>query len=215
MKVETLVVGQLQACCYIVACERSKQAMIVDPGDEPERIASAVERENLQVALILNTHGHADHIAANSALKRRFAGASLAIHSSDAAMLEDPQANLSALFGLPITSPSADRVLVDGDVVRLGDVEFSVIHIGGHSPGSICLLTYGDAGSILFSGDTLFAGGIGRTDFPGGDLPELITGIKERLLSLPPETVVYPGHGPATTIREEARTNPFLTASFA
>jgi len=188
--------------------------MIVDPGDEAERIASVVEREDLQVKLILNTHGHADHIAANAALKARFADAPLAIHSFDAAMLEDPQANLSAFFGFAITSPRADRTLADGDIVKLGREQFSVIHIGGHSPGSICLLAHVDGNGILFSGDTLFAGGIGRTDFPGGDLRELVTGIKEKLLSLDPETLVYPGHGPTTTIGEEARTNPFLMASF-
>jgi len=212
MIIHTLVVGLMQACCYVAACEKTSRAVIIDPGGEPERIIGLVEHEKLEPALIVDTHGHADHIAANAEIKARFADAPLVVHEFDAAMLGDPHANLSAMFGVPIHSPPPDRTLADGDTVGVGEEQLSVIHIGGHSPGSICLYAPGnDKGKgVLFSGDTLFAGGIGRTDFPGGSHQELIEGIRGKLLLLPAETVTYPGHGPATTLGEEARSNPFL-----
>ena len=212
MIIHTMPVGPMQACCYVAACERTRETVIIDPGGEPERIISVVERGNLEPILVLDTHGHADHIAANAQMKARFPGAPLVVHEFDAAMLRDPHANLSALFGAPIESPPPDRTVSDGDVLRVGEEEFKVIHIGGHSPGSICLFALADenAKGVLFSGDVLFAGGIGRTDFAGGNHQELIDGIREKLLSLPEETLVYPGHGPETTLGEEARSNPFL-----
>ena len=212
MMIHTLVVGPMQACCYVAASESTREAVISDPGGEPERVIELVQRDKLEPTLILDTHGHADHIAANAEMKARFPDAPLMVHKFDAAMLGDSQANLSAWFGVPIQSPPPDRTLDEGDVLRVGEEEFSVIHIGGHSPGSVCLFAAGggNAKGVLFSGDVLFAGGIGRTDFPGGSHQELIDGIRSKLLVLPADTVTYPGHGPATTIGEEARSNPFL-----
>ena len=143
MIIHTLVVGPMQACCYVAACEKTRRAMIIDPGGEPERITSLIERERLEPAVIADTHGHADHIAANADMKARFPDAPLVVHKFDAAMLGDPHANLSAMFGMPIQSPPADRTIADGDTIEVGEEEFLVVHIGGHSPGSVCLYAEG------------------------------------------------------------------------
>jgi len=200
------VVGPFEANCYIVADPSSLDALIIDPGDDPDVIAEAVRSDALLVRGIVNTHGHADHIAANGALRERF-DCPIMIHELDAGYLTDAEANLSALIGCahPL-SPSADRLLKDGDEIRAGRLVFRVLHTPGHTPGGICLLTDG----ILFSGDTLFAGGIGRTDFQGGSIEQLIESIHARLLVLPDDTAVYPGHGPETTIGAERTTNAWL-----
>ena len=213
MHVETLVVGPIQTNCHIVACARTKRAMVVDPGGEPERIVAAVRDAKLSVDWIVNTHGHGDHIAANGHLKGEFPDATLTIHPADAPMLGSPRLNLSLVTGWDISSPAADVELMDGDDVAVGELTIRVIHTPGHTPGGICLHrpapAEGEAG-LLLCGDTLFRGGVGRTDLPGGDMAALIRAIKARLLTLPDETDVLPGHGPATTLGQERIANPFL-----
>jgi glyoxylase-like metal-dependent hydrolase (beta-lactamase superfamily II) len=151
------------------------------------------------------THGHTDHIGA-LAFVQEATGAAVLIHTADAAMLTGPAKNIPFLGGTKKQSKAADRLLQEGDLIEVGKISIKVIHTPGHTPGGICLAI----DNILFTGDTLFAGSIGRTDFPGGSHRQLIESIKKKLLAFPPETIVYPGHGPATTIGEEKKYNPFL-----
>jgi glyoxylase-like metal-dependent hydrolase (beta-lactamase superfamily II) len=205
MLIETLVVGPLQVNCYLIACPVTAQALVIDPGAEGERILAALQASGLTLAAVVNTHGHFDHIGANRFLVER-TGAPLMLHAGDQPLLRSARQH-AAQFGLHADlSPEPDRLLVDGDRVNVGELEFEVLHIPGHSLGGICLYGHGH----LFVGDTLFAGSVGRTDLPGGDHARLIAGIRQRLLPLPAATVVHPGHGPATEIGREVRNNPFL-----
>jgi glyoxylase-like metal-dependent hydrolase (beta-lactamase superfamily II) len=203
--VKTLVVGPLQVNCYLVACQTTSEALVVDPGDEGERIVSAVQAAGWQVKAIVNTHGHFDHIGANRALVDA-TGAELLIHELDLPLLQKAQLH-AQVYGLRAEpSPSPDRLLHDGDSIAFGTLSCTVIHLPGHSPGGIAL----HCGQHLFAGDVLFAGSVGRTDLPGGDHRALVEGIRTRLWCLPGETIVHPGHGPDTTIDREMRTNPFV-----
>lgn len=202
---ERIPVGSIEANCYIIGCLETRLAAVVDPGDEGRRILSHVQKHGLRVSYIINTHGHLDHIGANGAVKEA-TGAPLLVHPGDAAMLTDPALNFSKFMGRPIAGPPADRLIDDGEVLEVGSLHVQVIHTPGHTPGGICLLV----GDRLITGDTLFAGSIGRTDFPGGSFETLIKSIKEKLLILPGETAVYPGHGEESTIGEEREGNPFL-----
>lgn len=202
---ETFVVGAFGANCYIVGCEETKEAAIIDPGGDAGRILAYVRQRGLQVKSIINTHGHVDHMAANGPVKEGTA-APILIHRDDAPMLTSGARNLSLLAGVNVRSPEADRELEDGDVLTVGKLTLKVIHTPGHTPGGISLL----CGDMVFTGDTLFAGSIGRSDFPGGSHETLIHSIKEKLLPLPDETVVLPGHGPRSTIGQEKDMNPFL-----
>ena len=206
MHLRSFVVGMCETNCYIAADSSSKDAIIIDPGDNADAIIETIRTDGLIVRAIVNTHGHADHIAANAALKKQF-DCPIMIHELDAPYLADPEANLSALIGYiePI-SPPADRLLKDGGEITIGQLVFRVIHTPGHTPGGISLLE----NEVLFSGDTLFADSVGRTDFPGGSHEQLINSIQEKLLVLPDSTLVYPGHGPLTTIGNERQNNPFL-----
>jgi glyoxylase-like metal-dependent hydrolase (beta-lactamase superfamily II) len=196
---------------YIAHYRGAAEAVVIDPGFEPEPIIAYLSKQGLKLAAILNTHGHVDHIAGNAAIKEAFPDAPLVIGVGDAAMLTDPWLNLSGPFGMSITSPPADRTLREGETYEAAGLKLEVLEIPGHSPGHI-VFVWRDEPPIVFGGDVLFAGSIGRTDFPGGDLNLLLAGIRAKLWPLPETTIVYPGHGPATTIGEERRSNPFLTA---
>ncbi len=203
IEVITLKVGQWETNCYLVTPEGGEKSMIIDPGAEPERILS--QAEGLTIKYIINTHGHSDHIGANGKIKES-TGAPLLIHRDDASMLVHPEKNLSLLWGQEVISPLADRLLEGGEKIELAGMVWRVIHTPGHSPGGISLL----GEHWLFSGDTLFAGSVGRTDLPGASWEVLLKSIREELLTLDDEVTVYPGHGPSTTIGEERRWNPFL-----
>jgi glyoxylase-like metal-dependent hydrolase (beta-lactamase superfamily II) len=182
--------------------------VVVDPGFEPDRILELLDQETLTLTVILNTHGHVDHIAGNSELKRVFPTAPIMIGVGDAPMLTDANRNLSAAFGIPITSPAADRTLTEGETLTLAGATWSILEIPGHSPGHIVFVE--PTQGVIFGGDVLFHEGIGRTDFPGGSFGQLKKGLREKLFRLPPEYVVYPGHGIPTTIGHEKTANPFV-----
>jgi hydroxyacylglutathione hydrolase len=200
-----LVVGQLQVNCFILADEKTKEAVVIDPGDDAAEIINVVREKGLKVKYIVNTHGHFDHVGANKAL-REATGAELLVHEGDAQMMVSA-AKHAAAFGMQATSsPQADRYVKHGDVLTAGEVSLKVLHTPGHSMGGISLLGQG----MVFTGDSLFAGSIGRTDLPGGDLKTLLRSIRTNLMTLPDDTAVFCGHGPATTIGDERNENPFL-----
>lgn len=204
MIVEKLVVGPFASNCYIVGSKSNKEGMIIDPGDEAKQILKRVKQLALDIKLIVLTHGHIDHTGALKEV-REVTGAEVVIHADDAKSLKER--SLSNLFGLlyPIPPPP-DRLLKGGDSINIGDLHFLVLHTPGHTPGGVCLLGQG----VVFSGDTLFNYGVGRTDLPGGSYSQLMNSIQTKLMTLPDNTVVYPGHGPDTTIGAERRDNPFL-----
>ncbi|MDD2401182.1 MAG: MBL fold metallo-hydrolase [Clostridia bacterium] len=206
MEIVSLVVGMIQANCYLVYDKETLATLVIDPGAEGEKIQEEIEKRHLQVKYIVNTHGHNDHIAANQYLKE-VTGAPLLIHEEDAKMLTDASLNLSAYMGRLIDRPVADRFLQEGDVLDIGNISFEIIHTPGHTCGGICLVGEG----VCFSGDTLFKGAIGRTDLPGGSFEVLINSINNKLVKLDENIVVYPGHGSSTTIGEEKCSNPYLS----
>ena len=205
MRMHTFTLGPFMTNTYVVEDETTAQAMLVDPTIASESVYEALAERRLTLALIVNTHGHVDHVYGNAFFKEK-TGAALAVHKDDEPWLRSMRMQ-AALFGLDVSPVSAaDRLLADGDTVVVGSLSFQVIHTPGHTPGGICLYRHG----VLLSGDTLFAGSIGRTDLPGGDYERLIESIKTKLLVLPEGTVVYSGHGPETTIGEEKLYNQFL-----
>jgi len=202
--VEKLVVGPFASNCYIVGSQSNKEGMIIDPGDEAKQILKRVKDLELDIRFIVLTHGHIDHTGALKEV-REVTGAKVAIHADDAKSLKVQ--SLSRIFGLSYpTPPSPDRLLKGGESLDIGDLHFEVLHTPGHTPGGICLLGEG----VVFSGDTLFNYGVGRTDLPGGSSSQLLNSIQTRLMTLPDNTVVYPGHGADTTIGAERTGNPFL-----
>ncbi|MCX7770590.1 MAG: MBL fold metallo-hydrolase [Proteobacteria bacterium] len=199
------VVGPLEVNCFVVADEETKEGMVVDPGDNVDEIYSFIEKNGIKIKYIINTHCHFDHCGGNRKMKE-LTKAELLIHEKEKPVLERMDTS-AQIWGFYVDkSPEPDRYLKDGDVLELGNLKIEVIHTPGHSPGGICLKIDGK----VITGDTLFAGGIGRTDFPGGDYDTLMKSIKERLFTLPEETEIYPGHGPSSTIRNEKYFNPFF-----
>ncbi len=205
MILKTLVVGALRANCHVIGCEKTRRAIVIDPGGDAELILKTLASLDLQCELILDTHGHADHIAANDEVRDATA-ARILIHESDAPMLVSAEKNLSVWSGHQIELRVHDELVADGSVIRVGEIGLCVIHTPGHTPGGICV-RHADA---LFSGDTLFLESIGRSDLPGGCTTTLLNSIKSKLLTLPPDTRVFPGHGAPTTIGHERRNNPFV-----
>ena len=198
-------VGPLYVNSYIIGCEKTGIGAIVDPGDEAEMLLTEAKSLNLKIKQIINTHGHADHIGNNSEVKEA-TGAEIYIHSVDAEMLVNPEKNLSLFFGPAVQSPPADGYLEEEKIHQIGELKFDILHIPGHSPGSVCLVADG----LAIVGDVLFQSSIGRTDFPGGSFTELTGGIRIKLFPLGDETEIFPGHGPPTTIGKERQYNPFL-----
>jgi glyoxylase-like metal-dependent hydrolase (beta-lactamase superfamily II) len=194
---------------YIVGLPGRSEVLVIDPGLEPDLILDFLRENQLTPAAIVNTHGHADHIGGNAALKEAFPAAPLIIGADEERLLSDTDANLSAPFGVPVTSPPADQLVREGDVVEAAGIRLEVLDVPGHSPGHV-VYVYRSVPPVVFGGDVLFEGSIGRFDFPGSDGKLLLEGIRAKLYTLPPETAVYPGHGPVTTIGQEKRTNPFV-----
>jgi glyoxylase-like metal-dependent hydrolase (beta-lactamase superfamily II) len=210
LQVRTVVSMPFEENSYVVWPDGGRECLVIDPGLEPDLILELLRDEGLTAGAILNTHGHADHIAGNAALKEAFPDAPLVIGVNETRLLSDADANLSAPFGLALTSPPADRTVREGDVVEAAGVRLEVRDVPGHSPGHV-VFVYRGAPCLVFGGDVLFRGSIGRYDFPGSDGLLLLEGIRQKLFTLPPDTVVYPGHGPVTTVGHEMQTNPYLS----
>lgn len=208
MHIHQMTVGMLQVCCYVLSCEATREAVIIDPGGEDDKIIDYCRRQNLQVQYLVNTHGHPDHVCGNGGLQKALGGR-IAMHREDALFFWQPETReYFSMLGLP-ESPQPELLLNDGDTLAFGKETLQVLHTPGHTPGGICLYS----APHCFTGDTLFAGGVGRTDFPGGSTAGLLQSIRSQLLTLPAETIVWPGHGYGglkSTIGEEARSNPFL-----
>ncbi|CAK8718076.1 Glyoxylase, beta-lactamase superfamily II [Candidatus Electrothrix laxa] len=208
MRIQQLTVGMMSVCCYIVSCEKTGKAAVIDPGGDEKKILAACKEHDLDVVYIINTHGHPDHVCCNGPIQQA-TGAQIIMHRSDAEFFSTADAkSYFSMLGLP-ESPPADILVEDGEKITIGEEILTVIHTPGHSPGGVCLHNKKDC----FTGDTLFVGGVGRTDFPGGSMPELSLSIRERLLTLPSETVVWPGHGYGgfqSTIGDEAEGNPYF-----
>ena len=210
MVFETLPVGGLESNCYLLADE-PPEAMVIDAGGDAGRIIGRLEAKGLVPALLVVTHGHADHIAANAELRKRYGDMKIAIGREDARALTSPVRNMSLFIARRVKSPPADRLLDDGDVLEFARWRFRVLHTPGHTRGGICLFTEDlDGTPAVFAGDTLFADSVGRCDIPGGDWTRLVESIRGKIFSLPDETVIYPGHGPSTTVGYEKQHNPFV-----
>jgi glyoxylase-like metal-dependent hydrolase (beta-lactamase superfamily II) len=209
MIVKQLEVGRLAVFCYIIGCEKTKRAALVDPAADTDRILAETASLGMAIDCIINTHAHPDHADANAALKIRY-GIPIWMHRDEASMLSQA-GPLMKLIGFAFEpSPPPDRLLEDGDELPIGSLALRVLHTPGHSPGGICLLCGGDPPPILLSGDTVFAGSVGRTDLPGGSYDALMASIRKRILPLPDDTRILPGHGPETTLARERASNPFF-----
>lgn len=222
MKIDCFALGAYQTNCYVLRrSEDATDCLIVDAGFDSERLVNFLQEQKLNPVALILTHGHIDHIAGVNLLRYKFANVKVCIHKFDAEMLEEPISNLSAMTGVSYTAAPADMTLpapassdtsrgggTDQDVIELAGLKLEVIHTPGHTSGGISL--YSAEYGVVFSGDALFADSVGRTDFPGGSMTQLVSSIKDKLLTLPDETKVYPGHGPATTIAREKSYNQFL-----
>jgi len=209
MDIEQVSVGLFDVFCYLVSCPETKEALVIDPAGDEEQIVQRITEKGLSLIYILNTHGHPDHTCGNAKLKE-LTGAKIIMHKLDNQMFNSKEGqSMAQQWGLT-PSPPPDITVEDGDQITLGNVQLEVIHTPGHSPGGVCF--FGDGN--LFTGDTLFVGAIGRTDLPGASMNQFMASIKKRLLVLPGETVVWPGHNygtrPSSTIEDEKRSNPWL-----
>ena len=209
MEIVQLETGEMKVFCYLVSCPKTREAAVIDPGGDEEKILAAAATRGLAIRMIINTHGHPDHTLGNARL-REATGAAIVMHADDAGWITTPEAAAAfAFLGLPF-SPPPDRTVVDGDRLQLGSLQLEVLHTPGHSPGSICLLGEGN----LFTGDSLFVGAAGRVDLPGGSFQTLIDSLAAKLLPLPDATVIWPGHHygdtPTSTIGREKQDNPYL-----
>lgn len=205
MEFETITAGPLGVNCYIIGCEKTKFGAVIDPGDDAPLIIDAIQRHQFHIQYILLTHGHVDHLAHVVKIKKE-TGAAFLMHPDDAFLLKGLFAQ-ALMFGLPNPgNPRPDRFVSDGEEIALGTLKINVLHTPGHSPGSV---TY-QIEDKLFVGDLIFSGSIGRTDLPKGDFQTLIDSVRTKIFTLPDETIIYPGHGPETTVGQEKATNPFF-----
>lgn len=212
MILERFVVGRLQANCYVVGDDATREVLVVDPGDNADQLVGALREREYRVACVFVTHTHLDHSGGAGDLLEAIPDAAFAMHPVDYDAIAPQLDSAASWYGHEVTMPRPpDRLLAHGDVIEVGRHRFTALHTPGHTPGSMCLAGEG----VVFTGDVLFAGSIGRFDFPGSDGRALIRGIREHLLTLPPDTLVLPGHGPETSIAREASQNPFLTRTQA
>jgi hydroxyacylglutathione hydrolase len=209
LKIDRLILGAFETNCYVVRKDESAtECLVIDTGLDGGDLVAFLEEHQLAPVAVVLTHGHADHIVGLAALRQRYPGIKVFIHELDAPLLTDPDANLSGLAGMMFVSEPADVLVRDGDVIEEAGIRLKVLHTPGHTPGGICL--YAEPEALVFGGDTLFADSVGRTDFPGGDMDQLIESIRTKLFALPDKTAVYPGHGMRTTIGREKRVNPYV-----
>ncbi|MCK4752066.1 MAG: MBL fold metallo-hydrolase [Planctomycetes bacterium] len=209
MKIDHLILGAYETNCYVLReSDSAKDCLIIDPGLNARKLLELLSEHNLNPVAVILTHGHIDHITGVADLHEKYPDMKIYIHTADAGMLTGVQSNLSEMTGNQFTTAAADVLLEQDSVIDQAGIKLLVFHTPGHTPGGICL--YLKEQGIVFVGDTLFADFVGRTDFPGGSSTQLINSIKEKLLTLPGETIVYTGHGPSTTIAQEKQTTPFL-----
>ncbi len=210
MKIDRLTIGDFETNCYVVRKDESaEECLVIDTGLDSRDMIAFLAQHGLTPMAVVLTHGHVDHIAGLATLRSKFSHLRVYVHRLDGPMLGDSQANLSQMAMMPVTIAPADVLLEDGDTIDEAGIRLAVLHTPGHTPGGICL--YAEAEGVVFAGDTLFADGIGRTDFPGGDPRQLLDSIRTRLLTLPEPTAVYPGHAMRTTVGREKACNSFLT----
>jgi len=205
MILEIIHVGSMQVNCYILAAAEDSKAIIIDPGDNEHKIMRVLNKHALTPAFVINTHGHYDHIGCDDKF-----GVPVFVHKEDAPLLIDPMLNLSGLYSQAVQVKSPIRMLEDNQIIELGEIQLKVLHVPGHTSGGIALLLKKPKDKIVFTGDTLFCQGVGRSDLSGGNESILMKSIKEKLLVLPDDTVIYPGHGASSTIGDEKRSNPYL-----
>jgi hydroxyacylglutathione hydrolase len=209
LQIVTILSHPFEQNTYVAWIEGRTDCVIIDPGLEPEKIIRCLQERGLTPAAILDTHGHSDHIGGNAVIKRQWPDCPIVIGQGDAAKLTDPWQNLSAAFGVPLLSPPADATVKEGDVYEAAGCRWRVLDIPGHTAGHVVYVCEGQQPPLVFVGDVIFAGSVGRTDFPDGDHRQLIEGIRSKLFTLPDDTILLSGHGPATTVGEEKENNPF------
>ena len=212
LQIRTIVSDPFAENSYVLWQEGQTEAIVVDPGFEPDLILEFLSENGLKLEAIVNTHGHVDHMAGNAEMKRAFPEAPILIGAGDAIMLTDAVVNMSANYGMPVVSPPADRLLKEGELLSLAGIALEVFDIPGHSPGHVVYLIRETKPITVIGGDVLFRGSVGRTDFPGGSFETLKANIERVLWPLSPDSVVYPGHGPVTTVGHEKETNPWVGA---